>query len=52
MAALLNPELALQRRNLVLHRMQEEGKISPTEEAAARKTPLGLHVHFSHGSSS
>src|SRR5215813_3010113 len=43
---LLNPELALQRRNLVLHRMQEEGKISGTEEAAARKTSLGLHVQY------
>jgi penicillin-binding protein 1A len=43
---LLNPELALARRNLVLHRMQEEGKIGPTEETAARKTPLGLHVQY------
>src|SRR5215468_5569208 len=43
---LLNPELALQRRNLVLHRMQEEGKINGTEEAAARKTSLGLHVQY------
>jgi penicillin-binding protein 1A len=43
---LLNPELALSRRNLVLRRMQEEGKISTTEETAARKTPLGLHVQY------
>jgi penicillin-binding protein 1A len=43
---LLNPELALSRRNLVLHRMQEEGKINTTEETAARKTPLGLHVQY------
>jgi penicillin-binding protein, 1A family len=43
---LLNPELALSRRNLVLHRMQEEGKINTTEEMAARKTPLGLHVQY------
>jgi penicillin-binding protein 1A len=43
---LLNPELALSRRNLVLHRMQEEGRINPTEETAARKTPLGLHVQY------
>jgi penicillin-binding protein 1A len=43
---LLNPELALSRRNLVLHRMQEEGKINITEEVAARKTPLGLHVQY------
>src|ERR1700741_3475853 len=41
-----NPELALSRRNLVLHRMQEEGKINSTEETAARKTPLGLHVQY------
>ncbi|HEU0368904.1 MAG TPA: transglycosylase domain-containing protein, partial [Candidatus Acidoferrum sp.] len=43
---LLNPELALSRRNLVLHRMQEEGKINTTEETAARKAPLGLHVQY------
>jgi penicillin-binding protein 1A len=43
---LLNPELALSRRNLVLHRMQEEGKINTAEEIAARKTPLGLHVQY------
>jgi len=43
---LLNPEAALARRNLVLHRMEEEGKISPAEEAAARKTSLGLHIQY------
>ena len=43
---LFNPEAALARRNLVLHRMEEEGKITPTEEAAARKTPLGLHIQY------
>jgi penicillin-binding protein 1A len=43
---LLNPESALSRRNLVLRRMLEEGKITPTEEAAAIKTPLGLHVQY------
>jgi len=43
---LLNPELALSRRNLVLRRMQEEGKINTTEEAEARKAPLGLHVQY------
>lgn len=43
---LLNPEGALVRRNLVLHRMEEEGKITPTEEAAAAKSPLGLHVQY------
>lgn len=43
---LTNPEASLARRNLVLHRMQEEGKISPTEEATARKLPLGLHIQY------
>ena len=38
---LTNPELALNRRNLVIHRMEEEGKITPAEEAPARKSPLG-----------
>ena len=37
---------ALGRRNLVLRRMQEEGKITPSEEAAAKKTPLGLHIQY------
>lgn len=43
---LVNPEGALTRRNLVLHRMEDEGKITPTEEAAAKKTPLGLHIQY------
>ncbi|HET7151381.1 MAG TPA: PBP1A family penicillin-binding protein [Candidatus Acidoferrum sp.] len=43
---LVNPEAALARRNLVLHRMEEEGKITPTEEAAAVKSPLGLHIQY------
>ena len=43
---LLNPEAALARRNLVIHRMEEEGKITPAEEAAARKSPLGLHIQY------
>jgi penicillin-binding protein 1A len=43
---LLNPEAALARRNLALHRMEEEGKITPVEEAAARKSPLGLHIQY------
>jgi penicillin-binding protein 1A len=43
---LVNPEGALGRRNLVLHRMEDEGKITPTEEAAAKKTPLGLHIQY------
>src|SRR5437016_9610518 len=43
---LSNPEAALARRNLVMHRMEEEGKITPAEEAAARKSPLGLHIQY------
>src|SRR5437899_554869 len=41
-----DPQRSLLRRNLVLRRMQEEGKITPTEEAAAIKTPLGLHIQY------
>ena len=41
-----DPQRALARRNLVLRRMQEEGKITPTEETAARKAPLGLHIQY------
>ncbi len=41
-----NPSGALTRRNLVIHAMMEEGKITPTEESAARKTPLGLHIQY------
>ena len=41
-----NPAGALVRRNLVLHRMAEEGKITPGDEAAAKKTPLGLHIQY------
>src|SRR6201988_805669 len=43
---LADPTRALARRNLVLRRMQEEGKITPAEETAARKTPLGLHLQY------
>src|ERR1700704_3227444 len=43
---LVNPEGALGRRNLVLHRMEDEGKISPIEEAAAKKPPPGLHIQY------
>jgi penicillin-binding protein 1A len=43
---LINPEGALTRRNLVLHRMEDEGKITASDEAAARKTPLGLHIQY------
>src|ERR1700680_648112 len=41
---LVNPEGALTRRHLVLHRMGDEGKITPTEEAVAKNTPHGLHI--------
>jgi penicillin-binding protein 1A len=41
-----DPARALARRNLVLHQMMEEGKITPVEEAAAKKTPLGLHLQY------
>src|SRR6202795_4064845 len=43
---LSDPARALSRRNLVIHRMEEEGKISPAEEEAAKKTHLGLHVQY------
>jgi penicillin-binding protein 1A len=43
---LSNPDASLARRNLVLYRMHEEGKITPAEEAAARKVPLGLHIQY------
>src|SRR6202022_333527 len=43
---LTNPTGALTRRNLVLYRMEEEGKITPAEEEAAKKTPLGLHIQY------
>ncbi len=41
-----NPEAALNRRNLVLRRMEEEGKISAAEAENAKKTGLGLHVQY------
>jgi len=43
---LSNPEAALNRRNLVLRRMEEEGKITPVEEASTIKSPLGLHIQY------
>jgi penicillin-binding protein 1A len=43
---LADPARALARRNLVIHQMREEGKISAAEEDAARKTPLGLHLQY------
>jgi penicillin-binding protein 1A len=41
-----DPQRALARRNLVLHQMQSEGKITAAEENAARQTPLGLHIQY------
>src|SRR5499425_74554 len=43
---LANPEAALARRNLVLRRMEEEGRITSAEEVSAKKTPLGLHIQY------
>jgi penicillin-binding protein 1A len=43
---LADPARALARRNLVIHQMREEGKITPAEEEAARKAPLGLHLQY------
>jgi penicillin-binding protein 1A len=43
---MVDPARALGRRNLVLYRMQEEGKITPSEYEAARNTPLGLHIQY------
>ena len=38
------PERALKRRNLVLSEMENDGKISPEQAAAAKAEPLGLKV--------
>jgi penicillin-binding protein 1A len=43
---LTNPTGSLTRRNLVLYRMLEEGKLSGADEEAAKKAPLGLHVQY------
>ena len=43
---LFRPDLTLERRNLVLLRMAEEGKITPSDEEGAKKAPLGLHVQY------
>ncbi len=43
---LSNPDGALARRNLVLHRMEDEGKITASEQTAAKKTPLALHIQY------
>ena len=39
------PKLALERRNLVLDRMAEWGKASPADVAAAKATPIELHLY-------
>ena len=41
-----DPQRALARRNLVLRRMEDEGKITPQEADAAIKMPLGLHIQY------
>jgi len=41
---LLHPERALQRRNLVLTAMLENGKITPAQYHEARVAPLGLNI--------
>lgn len=41
---ILNPKGALQRRNLVLRRMLEEGKLTPQQFREFSESPLGLHV--------
>ena len=39
-----HPERALERRNLVLREMRQDGKITAQEEAAAQAAPLGLKI--------
>jgi penicillin-binding protein 1A len=39
-----HPQRALERRNLVLREMRQDGKITAEEEAAAAATPLGLKI--------
>ncbi len=41
-----NPDAALNRRNLVLRRMEGEGKISAADADNAKKTALGLHIQY------
>jgi penicillin-binding protein 1A len=41
---LLNPQRSLDRRNLVLSLMQQQGKITAQQAAAAKAEPLGLEV--------
>jgi penicillin-binding protein 1A len=44
---LLNPQRSLARRNLVLSLMENQGKISAEQAAAAKSEPLGLEVQIS-----
>jgi penicillin-binding protein 1A len=39
-----HPDRALKRRNLVLSEMQQDGKITKAQAAAAQAEPLGLHI--------
>jgi penicillin-binding protein 1A len=39
-----SPDRALARRNLVLHEMYDDGKITKKQEEAAQASPLGLHI--------
>ena len=48
---ILNPERAVQRRNVVLTRMEETGLASPAEVAAAKAKPLELKVQKKLGNS-
>lgn len=41
---LKNPERAMRRRNLVLHEMENDGKISASQAEQAEAAPLGLHI--------
>src|SRR5260370_1093537 len=43
---LVDPKAALARRNLVLERMAEEGKISAREAEDARKQPIVLRLQY------
>ena len=39
-----HPERALKRRNLVLNEMEQDGKITESQAAAAKAAPLGLRI--------
>ncbi len=42
----LHPQVALQRRNVVLELMSRDGKITPREAQEAIKQPLALHLQY------